>query len=75
MLYSIIDNTLPEEKYLYIPKQDRKLMRMMYSLYDMGRFSNNSYDVFEGMVLKHALNSNNIPVVACDELCEKTNKE
>lgn len=75
LLYSVIDTTLPQEKYVYIPKQDRRMMKMLYELYDMGRFSMNSYDVFEGMVIRHALNTNNIPIVACNELCEKSNDE
>ena len=73
-LYSNLDQNSPQASYIHIPKQDRKMIKMLYELYDMGRFSMGSYSVFVGMVLRHSINANLIPVVACQELCDKTQK-
>lgn len=72
LILNIIDPTLPQDKYLYIPKQDRRIIKMYYKLYNMKRYAKD-YDVFEAMVIKHALNINEVPVVAAENLCLKSN--
>jgi len=73
ILYSITDTTLPEEKYLYIPKQDRRMMSMLYKLYDMKKHYG-VYSSFESSIISISIETNTIPVVTAQEVCEKLNK-
>lgn len=74
LLYNMIDTTMEQEQYLYIPRQDRRMMKMYYKLYNMKRYAT-SYWVFEGMIIKHALTRNIVPLLAAEELCIKSNDE
>jgi len=74
LIYSQLDTSLKQSKYLHIPDEDRTLMKMFYRTYNMKRYCN-SYGVFEGMVINHSLNRNIIPIVSAQELCEESNLE
>jgi hypothetical protein len=74
LLYSMLDTTMEQSSYLHIPNEDRRMMKALYKLYNMKRYTL-TFDVFEGMVLNHSLNRNMIPILAAEELCLKSNKE
>lgn len=70
LLYSMLDTTLPQDVYLHITKQDRKMMKMMYKLYDMKKHFR-FYGAFEGEVIKISVEVNVIPIVTAQTICEK----
>ena len=74
LLYSVIDTTLPQDNYIHITKQDRKMMKMLYKLYDMKRHYI-WYDSFEGEVIKVSIEMNILPVVTAQVICEKLNND
>jgi len=71
LLYNVLDTTvLEEDKSLYIPKEDRKMMKMLYDLYNLKEYYS-SYRTFEGSVIRVSIETNELPVFVAQVICEK----
>jgi len=70
LLFSVIDTDLPQDRYIHITKQDRKMMKMLYKLYNMKKHYG-WYGLFEREVIRISVEMNVLPVVTSQEICEK----
>jgi len=68
-----IDPTIEGDDNLIVTKEDRLLLKELYKEYNMKRFTY-YYSSFEGIVMKHCLDTGLLPVESAVILCKKLNK-